>query len=90
MNTTAVAFNTLPIIAGNRYQLTATISTRTQVERALPEPGTLALVGLDFSRCGNRPSEPKARLIYRPLQTQAEGGGFTRLFFAPVSNLSKE
>jgi hypothetical protein len=41
------------IIAGNRYELTANISTRTQVERQfVPEPGALALVGLALTALG--------------------------------------
>lgn len=46
---TSRSFNTAPIIAGDRYQLTATISTRTQAQRAVPEPGALALVGLGLA-----------------------------------------
>lgn len=46
------SFNSAAIRAGDRYQLTATISTRTQVERKLPEPTGIALVGLGLVALG--------------------------------------
>ncbi len=42
----AASFLSAPIIAGNVYQLTAIINTRTQVERAVPEPGPLSLLAI--------------------------------------------
>lgn len=43
---TATSFDSGAIIAGDTYQLTAEINTRTQVERVAPEPGVVALLGM--------------------------------------------
>jgi len=45
---TAQSFTTSPLVAGRNYLITGNISTRTQVERAVPapEPDTLALLGI--------------------------------------------
>ena len=45
---------TAPLVAGHEYELTATISTRAQVERrqSIPEPGALTLLGLGLAALG--------------------------------------
>ena len=48
ITTSAAGFTTASIVAGDTYQLTATISTRAQVERVaeVPEPETLGLLAI--------------------------------------------